>query len=101
MGDDGACLRVLNVDSEYGKVDLDQSRAIIENPVVDIDLQLRFSKAKIPLPAQNKPMSTWSNCSPYGLIDIKAMLPLSRARCAAVDTLYPVQQLSHVGPQQD
>jgi hypothetical protein len=30
--------RVLKVDSEYGKVDLDLSREIIEHPVVDIEL---------------------------------------------------------------
>ena len=42
--------RVLKVDSEYGKVDLDLSRAIIENPVVDIELQLRFGRAKITVP---------------------------------------------------
>jgi hypothetical protein len=42
--------RVLKVESEYGKVDLDLSRAIFENPVVDIELQLRFGRAKITLP---------------------------------------------------
>src|SRR4249919_299397 len=42
--------RVLKIDSEYGKVDLDLSRAIIENPVVDIELQLRFDRAKITVP---------------------------------------------------
>ena len=43
-------LRVLKVESEYGKVDLDLSRAIFENPVVDIELQLRFGRARITLP---------------------------------------------------
>jgi hypothetical protein len=43
--------RVLKVDSEYGKVDLDLSRAIIENPVVDIELQLSFGRAKITVPS--------------------------------------------------
>jgi Domain of unknown function (DUF1707) len=42
--------RVLKVESEYGKVDLDMSRAIFENPVVDIELQLRFGRARITLP---------------------------------------------------
>ena len=42
--------RVLKVESEYGKVDLDLSRAIFENPVVDIELQLRFGRARITLP---------------------------------------------------
>jgi Domain of unknown function (DUF1707) len=42
--------RVLKIESEYGKVDLDFSQAIFENPVVDIELQLRFGRAKITLP---------------------------------------------------
>lgn len=42
--------RVLKVDSEYAGVNLDLSRAIIEDPVVDIELQLRFGRAKITLP---------------------------------------------------
>lgn len=42
--------RVLKVESEYGKVDLDMSRAIFESPVVDIELQLRFGRARITLP---------------------------------------------------
>jgi Domain of unknown function (DUF1707) len=42
--------RVLKVESEFGKVDLDLSRAIFENPVVDIELQLRFGRATITLP---------------------------------------------------
>jgi hypothetical protein len=42
--------RVLRVESEYGRVNLDLSRAIIENPVVDIELELRYGKAKITLP---------------------------------------------------
>ncbi len=42
--------RVLKVESEYGKVDLDLSRAIFENPMVDIELQLRFGRARITLP---------------------------------------------------
>jgi Domain of unknown function (DUF1707) len=42
--------RVLKVESEYGRVNLDLSRAIIEDPVVDIELLLRFGRAKITLP---------------------------------------------------
>jgi Domain of unknown function (DUF1707) len=42
--------RVLKIESEYGGVNLDLSRAIIEDPVVDIELQLRFGRAKITLP---------------------------------------------------
>jgi hypothetical protein len=42
--------RVLKIESEYGKVDLDLSRAIFENPVIDIELQLRFGRARITLP---------------------------------------------------
>ena len=43
--------RVVKVESEYGGVNLDLSRAIIEYPVVDIQMQLRFGAAKITLPA--------------------------------------------------
>jgi hypothetical protein len=42
--------RVLKVESECGKVDLDFSRAIFENPVIDIELQLRSGRARITLP---------------------------------------------------
>lgn len=42
--------RVLTIESEFGSVDLDLSQAIIEHPVIDIELQLRFGKAKITLP---------------------------------------------------
>ena len=41
----------MKVESKYGAVNLDLSRAIIEYPVVDIELQLRFGAAKITLPA--------------------------------------------------
>jgi Domain of unknown function (DUF1707) len=43
--------RVLKIESEFGRVDLDLSRAVIESPVVDIELQLRFGGARITLPA--------------------------------------------------
>ncbi|MGH8838027.1 MAG: DUF1707 SHOCT-like domain-containing protein [Jiangellaceae bacterium] len=42
--------RVIKVESEYGRVDFDLSQARIENPVVDIELQLRFGSATITLP---------------------------------------------------
>jgi hypothetical protein len=42
--------RGLKIESEFGKVDLDFSRAIFDNPVVDIELQLRFGRARITMP---------------------------------------------------
>jgi Domain of unknown function (DUF1707) len=42
--------RVFHVESEFGKVDLDLSRAVIEHSVVDIELKLRFGKAKLTVP---------------------------------------------------
>lgn len=42
--------RVLQIDSEFGKVDLDLSRAVFETPVVDVELLLRFGRARITLP---------------------------------------------------
>jgi Domain of unknown function (DUF1707) len=42
--------RVLQIESEYGAVELDLSQALIETSVVDIELQLRFGGAKITLP---------------------------------------------------
>jgi hypothetical protein len=42
--------RILKVDSEYGKVDLDFSDAVIENPAVDIELRLQYGWARIVLP---------------------------------------------------
>jgi hypothetical protein len=42
--------RTLKIESEYGRVDLDLSRAIIEDSTVTIDLQLRFGRARITLP---------------------------------------------------
>jgi hypothetical protein len=56
--------RVLRVESEYGRVNLDLSRAIIENPVVDIELELRYGKAKITLPRDRS--STSRICAPSG-----------------------------------
>ncbi|WP_033330793.1 DUF1707 SHOCT-like domain-containing protein [Actinomadura welshii] len=42
--------RVLKVESAFGRVHLDLSRAVIEHPVVDIELQLTTGEAKITVP---------------------------------------------------
>ncbi|MBQ0983636.1 DUF1707 and DUF2154 domain-containing protein [Streptomyces sp. F63] len=42
--------RRLKVESAFGKVHLDLSRAVIEHPVVDIELQLGTGRAKIKVP---------------------------------------------------
>lgn len=42
---------VLQIESDYGRVSLDFSRATFETPVVDLELQLRFGRAKIIVPA--------------------------------------------------
>lgn len=42
--------RTLKVESAYGRVHLDLSRAIIEHPIVDIELHLAFKGAKITVP---------------------------------------------------
>ncbi|MGW6059059.1 DUF1707 SHOCT-like domain-containing protein [Streptomyces sp. NPDC055189] len=42
--------RILKVESAYGKVHLDLSRAVFEDPAVDIELQLGTGKAKITVP---------------------------------------------------
>lgn len=42
--------RILKVESAFGRVHLDLSRAVIEHPVVDIELQLGTGKAKITVP---------------------------------------------------
>lgn len=42
--------RILKVGSAYGRVRLDLSRAIIEHPVVDIELQLGTGGARITVP---------------------------------------------------
>ncbi|MFD5659227.1 DUF1707 SHOCT-like domain-containing protein [Streptomyces hirsutus] len=42
--------RILKVESAYGRVRLDLSRAIIEHPVVDIELQLGTGGARITVP---------------------------------------------------
>lgn len=42
--------RFLTVASAFGRVNLDLSRAVIEDPVVDIDLQVATGRAKITVP---------------------------------------------------
>ncbi|MGW9431562.1 DUF1707 SHOCT-like domain-containing protein [Streptomyces decoyicus] len=42
--------RILKVASAFGKVHLDLSQAVIEHPVVDIELQLGTGRAKITVP---------------------------------------------------
>ncbi|MEV6781042.1 DUF1707 domain-containing protein [Streptomyces sp. NPDC051098] len=42
--------RILKVESAFGKVHLNLSRAVIEDPVIDIELQLGTGRAKITVP---------------------------------------------------
>ncbi|MBT2441881.1 DUF1707 domain-containing protein [Streptomyces sp. ISL-36] len=42
--------RILKVESAFGRVHLDLSRAVIDHPVVDIELQLGTGRAKITVP---------------------------------------------------
>jgi hypothetical protein len=42
--------RILKVESAFGRLRLDLSRAVIEHPVVDIELQLGTGRAKIKVP---------------------------------------------------
>jgi uncharacterized protein DUF1707 len=42
--------RVFKVESKFGKVDVDLSRAVVESSVVDIELRLQFGSARIVLP---------------------------------------------------
>jgi hypothetical protein len=41
---------LLEIQSEHGKVDLDLTRAIFDEPVATIDLHLRFGRARLTLP---------------------------------------------------
>lgn len=43
--------RVLRIESEFGKVRLDFSRATFEAPVLDVELRLQFGWAKVTAPA--------------------------------------------------
>lgn len=47
---DWAVPRRLRVASKYGSVELDLSEAVVEHPVVDIELDLTYGSAKIILP---------------------------------------------------
>ncbi|MFK4691161.1 hypothetical protein RKD22_004096 [Streptomyces pristinaespiralis] len=42
--------RVFRIESEFGQVELDLSRAVIDHPVIDIELRLRYGRARIVLP---------------------------------------------------
>ncbi|MFD7052727.1 DUF1707 domain-containing protein [Streptomyces mirabilis] len=42
--------RILKVESALGRVHLDLSRAVIEHPVIDVELQLGTGRAKITVP---------------------------------------------------
>ncbi|MEU8914721.1 DUF1707 domain-containing protein [Streptomyces nigrescens] len=42
--------RAFKIESEFGKVELDLSQAIIEYPVIDIELRLQYGRARIVLP---------------------------------------------------
>jgi hypothetical protein len=42
--------RILKVESAFGRVHLDLSRAVIEHPVVDIELRLGSGRAKVTVP---------------------------------------------------
>ncbi|MBM7785118.1 DUF1707 domain-containing protein [Tenggerimyces flavus] len=42
--------KTFEIESEFGKVDLDLSRAIIEHPAIQLELKLRFGKARITVP---------------------------------------------------
>jgi hypothetical protein len=42
---------LLEIRSEHGKVDLDLTRAVFDEPVATIDLHLRFGRARLTLPA--------------------------------------------------
>ncbi|WP_405683841.1 DUF1707 domain-containing protein [Streptomyces sp. NBC_01387] len=42
--------RILKVESAFGRVHLDLSRAVFEHPVIDIELQLGTGRAKITVP---------------------------------------------------
>ncbi|MGP3975360.1 DUF1707 SHOCT-like domain-containing protein [Streptomyces sp. 8N114] len=70
--------RILKVASALGSVDLDLSRAVIEHPVVDIELQLGTGRAKITVPRD-------------------ATVDLEDLHTGWKDSLYKPPQRSHVG----
>ncbi len=70
--------RTLKVESAYGRVNLDLSRAIIEYPVVEIEVHLAYKGAKITAPRD-------------AIIDIEDL------RTVWKDTLYKIPQRSRPG----
>ncbi|GFE12132.1 hypothetical protein Sgleb_01790 [Streptomyces glebosus] len=70
--------RMLKVESAFGKVHLDLSRAVIEHPVVDIELQLGSGGAKITVPRD-------------------AMVEVEALRTVWKDPLYKIGQRSGTG----
>ncbi|MGI5350385.1 DUF1707 SHOCT-like domain-containing protein [Streptomyces sp. CA-250714] len=70
--------RILKVESAYGSVHLDLSRAVIEHPVVDIELQLGTGSGKITVPRD-------------AIVDAEAL------HTGWKDTLYKARQPSRPG----
>ncbi|MEU9484086.1 DUF1707 domain-containing protein [Streptomyces decoyicus] len=70
--------RILKVASAFGRVHLDLSRAVIEHPVVDIELQLGTGRAKITVPRD-------------AIVDLDAL------HTGWKDTLYKPRPRSHTG----
>ncbi|MHB9856649.1 DUF1707 SHOCT-like domain-containing protein [Streptomyces sp. YIM S03343] len=70
--------RILKVESAFGRVHLDLSRAVIEHPVVDIELQLGTGRAKITVPRD-------------AIVDVEDL------HTGWKDTLYKTQQRSRPG----
>ena len=70
--------RTLKVESAFGRVHLDLSRAVIEHPVVDIELQLGTGRAKITVPRD-------------AIVDIEDL------RTGWKDTLYKARRSPHPG----
>ncbi|WP_433380997.1 DUF1707 SHOCT-like domain-containing protein [Streptosporangium sp. CA-115845] len=70
--------RTLKVESALGRVYLDLSRAVIEHPVVDIELQLGTGRAKITVPRD-------------AIVDVEGL------RTGWKDPLYRTRRRSHPG----
>lgn len=70
--------RILKVESAYGRVHLNLSRAVIEHPAVDIELQLGTGRAKITVPRD-------------------AVVDFEELRTGWKDTLYKPQRRSSSG----
>jgi hypothetical protein len=58
--------RILKVESAFGRVHLDLSHAVIEHPVVDIELHLGTGRAKITVPRD-------------AIVDVEALRTIGRA----------------------